>query len=230
MVTVLRVAPVLAGMTRFRDAGLAVLCGVFAIGVATVFVTFSRSAAVGLAAGLAFAFLLLALRRDWPSLATWGAAVLVAVLVTAPLVRPYTDYLVARANPSAQAEGSTEERSLSEREVLASNTNEIFLDHPLTGVGAAIADMFTAIAAARVPITTLLIGEGGSGGALAFAAPERMWVTPDSYFAVISPELAAAILKRDAAQTRETADQLRLRPQDLVGLGIARGITEQQRQ
>ena len=98
------------------------------------------------------------------------------------------------------------------------------------GVGAAIADMFTAIAAARVPVTTLLIGEGGSGGALAFAAPERMWVTPDSYFAVISPELAAAILKRDAAQTRETADQLRLRPKDLVGLGIARGITEQQRQ
>jgi acetyl-CoA carboxylase alpha subunit len=92
------------------------------------------------------------------------------------------------------------------------------------GAGAAIADVFTAIAAARVPITTLLIGEGGSGGALAFAAPDRMWVTPDSYFAVISPELAAAILKREPARTRETADQLRLRPQDLVELGIARGI------
>lgn len=94
------------------------------------------------------------------------------------------------------------------------------------GAGAAIADMFTAIAAARVPITTLLIGEGGSGGALAFAAPDRMWVTPDSYFAVISPELAAAILKREQARTKETADQLRLRPQDLVELGIARGIAE----
>ncbi|NKE61408.1 acetyl-CoA carboxylase, partial [Lentzea sp. PSKA42] len=92
------------------------------------------------------------------------------------------------------------------------------------GVGAAIADMFTAVAAARVPVTTLLIGEGGSGGALAFAAPDRMWVTPDGYFAVISPELAAAILKRDPSQVRATADQLRLRPQDLVELGIARGV------
>jgi acetyl-CoA carboxylase carboxyl transferase subunit beta len=94
-----------------------------------------------------------------------------------------------------------------------------------SGIGAAIADMFTAIAAARVPVTTLLIGEGGSGGALAFAS-DRMWVTPDSYLAVISPELAAAILKRDPSQTRATADQLRLRPQDLVELGIAVGIAE----
>ena len=68
------------------------------------------------------------------------------------------------------------------------------------GIGAAIADMFTAVAAARVPVTTLLIGEGGSGGALAFAAPDRMWVTPDSYFAVISPELAVSILKRAPAE------------------------------
>lgn len=94
------------------------------------------------------------------------------------------------------------------------------------GVGAAIADLFTAIAAARVPVTTLLIGEGGSGGALAFAAPDRTWATPDSYLAVISPELAAAILKRDPAQARQTADQLRLRPQDLVELGVAQGIAQ----
>lgn len=94
------------------------------------------------------------------------------------------------------------------------------------GVGAAIADLFTAIAEAGVPVTTLLIGEGGSGGALAFAAPERMWVTPDSYLAVISPELAAAILKREPAQARQTAGELRLRPQDLVELGVARGIAQ----
>ncbi len=94
------------------------------------------------------------------------------------------------------------------------------------GVGPAIAAMFTAVASARVPVTTLLIGEGGSGGALAFAAPDRTWVTPDSYLAVISPELAAAILKRDPSQVRVTADQLRLRPQDLVELKIARGIAD----
>ncbi|MEV5674691.1 carboxyl transferase domain-containing protein [Streptomyces sp. NPDC052179] len=92
------------------------------------------------------------------------------------------------------------------------------------GAGAAIADTFAAIAAARVPVTTLVIGEGGSGGALALAAPDNTHVTPDSYFSVIAPELAAAILKRPAAETGATADQLRLRPQDLVELGIARSI------
>ncbi|MFD8465470.1 carboxyl transferase domain-containing protein [Streptomyces cyaneofuscatus] len=92
------------------------------------------------------------------------------------------------------------------------------------GAGAAIADTFAAIAAARVPVTTLVIGEGGSGGALALAAPGNTHVTADSYFSVIAPELAAAILKRPPAETGATADQLRLRPQDLVELGIARSI------
>ncbi|MFE7325372.1 carboxyl transferase domain-containing protein [Streptomyces sp. NPDC057565] len=92
------------------------------------------------------------------------------------------------------------------------------------GAGAAIADAFAAIAEARVPVTTLVIGEGGSGGALALAAPDNTYVTRDSYFSVIAPELAAAILKRSPDAVRVTADQLRLRPQDLVELGIARGI------
>jgi acyl-CoA carboxylase subunit beta len=97
-------------------------------------------------------------------------------------------------------------------------------DAERTGAGAAIADLFGAVATARVPVTSLLIGEGGSGGALALAAPRNTWVTPDSYFSVIAPELAAAILKRGPDATRATADQLRLRPQDLVELGIALGI------
>lgn len=92
------------------------------------------------------------------------------------------------------------------------------------GVGPAIAELFSAIASARVPVTTLVIGEGGSGGALAFAAPGRMWATPDSYFSVTSPEAAASILKRGDDEVAATADQLRLRPQDLVDLGIVRGI------
>ncbi|MGW0669294.1 carboxyl transferase domain-containing protein [Streptomyces sp. NPDC002746] len=92
------------------------------------------------------------------------------------------------------------------------------------GAGAAIADAFAAIAAARVPVTTLVIGEGGSGGALAVAAPGHTHVTADSYFSVIAPELAAAILKRSPDQTHATADQLRLRPQDLVDLGVARSV------
>ncbi|MFD6420382.1 carboxyl transferase domain-containing protein [Streptomyces sp. NPDC060198] len=92
------------------------------------------------------------------------------------------------------------------------------------GAGAAIAETFAAIARARVPVTTLVIGEGGSGGALALAAPGRTYVTADSYFSVIAPESAAAILKRPPERADETADQLGLRPQDLVALGIARGI------
>jgi acetyl-CoA carboxylase beta subunit len=92
------------------------------------------------------------------------------------------------------------------------------------GAGPAIAEMFAAVAEATVPVTTLVIGEGGSGGALAFAAPGRTWATPDSYFSVTSPEAAARILKRDAAEVPATAEQLRLRPQDLVDLGVANGI------
>ncbi|MFJ2262840.1 carboxyl transferase domain-containing protein [Streptomyces sp. NPDC087844] len=97
------------------------------------------------------------------------------------------------------------------------------------GAGAAIAELFGAVAAAQTPVTTLLIGEGGSGGALALAAPDNTWATPDSYFSVIAPELAAAILKRPAEEVRATADQLRIRPQDLVELGVVRGIVERGR-
>ncbi|WP_405520944.1 carboxyl transferase domain-containing protein [Streptomyces canus] len=88
------------------------------------------------------------------------------------------------------------------------------------GAGAAIADLFTTVASARTPITTLLIGEGGSGGALALAAPGATYATPDSYFSVIAPELAAAILKRPREEVEATADQLRIRPQELVELGV----------
>ncbi|MER5835735.1 carboxyl transferase domain-containing protein [Streptomyces sp. NPDC002130] len=91
------------------------------------------------------------------------------------------------------------------------------------GVGAAIADLFGVVAGARTPVTTLVIGEGGSGGALALAAPGNTWATPDSYFSVIAPELAAAILKRPPREVESTADQLRIRPQDLVELGVIRG-------
>ncbi|MEV6503728.1 carboxyl transferase domain-containing protein [Streptomyces prunicolor] len=90
------------------------------------------------------------------------------------------------------------------------------------GAGAAIADLFGAVAGARTPLTTLLIGEGGSGGALALAAPGNTWATPDSYFSVIAPESAAAILKRPPGETEATADQLRVRPQDLAELGVIR--------
>ncbi|MFF8408654.1 carboxyl transferase domain-containing protein [Streptomyces omiyaensis] len=92
------------------------------------------------------------------------------------------------------------------------------------GAGPAIAELFGAVAEARVPVTSLLIGEGGSGGALALAAPGRTWATPDAYFSVIAPELATAILKRPPEDADGTADLLRLCPEDLVALGVARGV------
>ncbi|MDT8909674.1 carboxyl transferase domain-containing protein [Amycolatopsis sp. PS_44_ISF1] len=97
-------------------------------------------------------------------------------------------------------------------------------DAEQSGAGAAIAELFEAIASAEVPVTTLVIGEGGSGGAMAFAAPGSTWIAPDAYFSVTSPEAAAAILKRPMTEISEIAERLRLRPQDLVELGIAKGI------
>ncbi|MFI8324343.1 carboxyl transferase domain-containing protein [Streptomyces sp. NPDC085529] len=92
------------------------------------------------------------------------------------------------------------------------------------GAGPAIAELFGAVAEARVPVTALLIGEGGSGGALALAAPGHTWATPDAYFSVIAPELATAVLKRPPEEVDVTADRLRLRPDDLVELGVVRGV------
>ncbi|CAM5660847.1 Acetyl-coenzyme A carboxylase carboxyl transferase subunits beta/alpha OS=Streptomyces tendae OX=1932 GN=GUR47_10220 PE=3 SV=1 [Streptomyces tendae] len=90
------------------------------------------------------------------------------------------------------------------------------------GAGPAIADLFGAVASVRTPVTTLVIGEGGSGGALALAAPGATWATPDSYFSVIAPEHAAAILKRPPEEVETMAGQLRIAPQDLAELGVIR--------
>lgn len=92
------------------------------------------------------------------------------------------------------------------------------------GIGTAIADTFAALARTTSPVTTLVIGEGGSGGALALCAPANTWITPDAYFSVISPEGAAAILCRDRGQAPRVADRLRITPEDTVNLGLAAGI------
>jgi acetyl-CoA carboxylase carboxyl transferase subunit beta len=92
------------------------------------------------------------------------------------------------------------------------------------GIGTAIAELFCTVATLSVPMTSLVIGEGGSGGALALAAPDNLWITPDGYFAVISPESAAAILEHDTSQAEEVSENMQLMPQDLVRLGVVRGI------
>jgi acetyl-CoA carboxylase carboxyl transferase subunit beta len=94
------------------------------------------------------------------------------------------------------------------------------------GVGPAIAELFGAVASARVPVTTLVIGEGGSGGALALCSLDRVWMAPDAYFSVIAPELAAGILKRAPEEVPSLAGQLRVRPDELLRLGVVHGIAE----
>jgi acetyl-CoA carboxylase carboxyl transferase subunit beta len=91
-------------------------------------------------------------------------------------------------------------------------------------IGPAIADTFAAVAECEVPVTSLVIGEGGSGGALALASHTELWITPDAYFAVIAPESAAAILKLPPGEAPEVAERMRLRPQDLVEMGLVHGI------
>ena len=97
------------------------------------------------------------------------------------------------------------------------------------GVGTAIAELFCAVADLNAPTTSLVIGEGGSGGALALAAPDNLWIAPDAYFAVIAPESAAAIVEKDSSKAQEVSEHMKLRPQDLVELGVARGIAPSRR-
>ena len=97
------------------------------------------------------------------------------------------------------------------------------------GVGTAIAELFCTVADLRAPMTSLVIGEGGSGGALALAAPDNLWITPDAYFAVIAPEAAAAIVEKDSSKAQEVSGSMKLRPQDLVELGVARGVAPARR-
>ncbi|WP_338549432.1 acetyl-CoA carboxylase carboxyltransferase subunit alpha [Roseovarius phycicola] len=72
-----------------------------------------------------------------------------------------------------------------------------------------------------VPLISVIIGEGGSGGAVAFASANRVAMLEHSIYSVISPEGCASILWKDAEKMREAAEALRLTAQDLTKLGVA---------
>lgn len=72
-----------------------------------------------------------------------------------------------------------------------------------------------------VPLVSVVIGEGGSGGAVAFATANRVAMLEHSVYSVISPEGCASILWKDAEKMREAAEALRLTAQDLHKLGVA---------
>jgi acetyl-CoA carboxylase carboxyl transferase subunit alpha len=75
-----------------------------------------------------------------------------------------------------------------------------------------------------VPIVSLIIGEGGSGGAVAIATANRLYMLEHSIYTVASPEAAASILWRDSARAQDAATNMKITAQDLLKIGIIDGI------
>lgn len=92
------------------------------------------------------------------------------------------------------------------------------------GQGQAIAECLTQTAALRTPVLSVLIGEGGSGGALALAAGDRVWMLENAVYSVISPEGCASILWKDASKAEQAAQQLKLTAGDALQLGVIEKI------
>lgn len=76
----------------------------------------------------------------------------------------------------------------------------------------------------RVPMISIVIGEGGSGGAIAIAAANKVYMLEHAIYSVISPEGAASILWRDSTRAREAATNMKITAEDLKALGIIDGI------
>lgn len=75
-----------------------------------------------------------------------------------------------------------------------------------------------------VPMISVIIGEGGSGGAIAIAAANRVYMLEHSIYSVISPEAGASILWRDSARAEDIATTMKITAQDLLQMGIVDGI------
>ena len=95
------------------------------------------------------------------------------------------------------------------------------------GQAEAIARSTEKCLAIGVPLISVVIGEGGSGGAVAFATANRVAMLEHSVYSVISPEGCASILWKDAEKMREAAEALRLTAQDLQKLGIIDRIVKE---
>lgn len=92
------------------------------------------------------------------------------------------------------------------------------------GQGQAIAENLLEMSTLCVPIISILIGEGGSGGALALAAADRVWMLQNAVYSVISPEGCASILWKDSAKADAAAASLKLTAEDGKSLGVIERI------
>lgn len=89
------------------------------------------------------------------------------------------------------------------------------------GQGEAIARCLEAMSGYRVPIISTVIGEGGSGGALALGVGNVVLMLENSFYSVIAPESCASILWKDPGKAKEAAASLKFTAEDLLGLGVA---------
>ena len=95
------------------------------------------------------------------------------------------------------------------------------------GQGEAIARNLLEMSKLKVPIISIVIGEGASGGALGIGICDRMLMLENTWYSVISPEGCASILWRDASKAEDAADAMRVIPQDLVDMNICDRIVKE---
>lgn len=92
------------------------------------------------------------------------------------------------------------------------------------GQGEAIARNIYEMSALKVPIVTLMIGEGGSGGALALATSNEVWMMENAIYSILSPEGFASILWKDSSKSKRAAQCMKLTAQDLKSAGVVEHI------
>ena len=92
------------------------------------------------------------------------------------------------------------------------------------GQGEAIAQNLLAMSGLKVPILAVIVGEGGSGGALALALADKVFMFEYSIYSILSPEGFASILWKDASRAKEAASVMKLRPVDLLELEVIEGV------
>lgn len=97
------------------------------------------------------------------------------------------------------------------------------------GQGEAIARNLLEMASMRVPILCVVIGEGGSGGALALGVGNRVFMLENAIYSVISPEGAASILYKDASKSMEAAEAMKITADEILKLGVIDGIIPEPR-
>lgn len=88
------------------------------------------------------------------------------------------------------------------------------------GEGEAIARNLLEMSTLKVPILSIIIGEGGSGGALALAQADQIWMLENSIYSILSPEGFASILWKDSSRAKEAADIMKMTPNELMELSI----------